>query len=299
MERPRILVIHRRSPYTDMVPGGAAPGVADMFEANDPFVESIKRAHEAHEGAMGLVATALDARGLDSTWCHELDGVDPDAFDLVVTIGGDGTVLHASHSIGDTPVLAVNSSPSTSVGFFTACGARAFPAVLEQVLDGRVRPTPLFRMSVRVRGELVSDRVLNDVLFSHDCPASTTRYVLGLRGRSEDQVSSGVWVATAAGSTAAIRAAGGRPIEAGSGRLQFAVREPGPCGGAADYRLPTVTHGFVEQGETLEIRSRTTAARIYIDGPHVVFPVGFGDTVSFTGAARPLNLLGYGRQDFS
>jgi NAD+ kinase len=298
MSKSRILVIHRRSPYTDMVPGGATPDVADMFEANDPFVENIVKAHEAHENAMEQVAAALERRDIESTWCHDLDGVDPDSFDLVVTVGGDGTVLHASHNIGGTPVLAVNSSPKTSVGFFTACGARGFPAVLDQVLAGEARPTRLHRMSVSVGGEVVSDRVLNDVLFCHDCPASTTRYLLTLRGRSEDQVSSGVWVATAAGSTAAIRAAGGRQIQAGSGRLQFAVREPGPCGGAEDYRLPTVTHGFVEQGETLEIRSRTTAARIYIDGPHVVFPVGFGDTVTFTGAADPLNLLGYGRQDF-
>ena len=64
---------------------------------------------------------------------------------------------------------------------------------------------------------------------------------------------------TAAGSTAAIRAAGGRPIQAGSGRLQFAVREPGPCGGAESYRMPTVTLGFIEQGETIAIRSRSTA----------------------------------------
>ncbi|MBW2275923.1 MAG: NAD(+)/NADH kinase [Deltaproteobacteria bacterium] len=298
MSKPRILVIHRRSPYTDMVPGGAAPDVADMFEANDPFVENIVKAHGAHEGAMQRVAAALDERGLESTWCHELDGVDPDSFDLVVTVGGDGTVLHASHNIGDTPVLAVNSSPRTSVGFFTACGATGFPSVLDRALGGEVRPARLFRMSVRVGDEVVSDRVLNDVLFCHDCPASTTRYELTLRGRSEDQVSSGVWVATAAGSTAAIRAAGGRQIQAGSGRLQFAVREPGPCGGAEDYRMPTVTHGFIEQGETLEIRSRSTVARIYIDGPHVDFPVGFGDMVSFTGAASPLNLLGYGRQDF-
>lgn len=299
MGKPRILVVHRRSPYADMVPGGAGPDVARMFELSDPFVESLVKAHEAHESTMERVAAVLAERDLDATWCHELGGVDPGRFDLVITVGGDGTVLHASHAIGETPVLAVNSSPLTSVGFFTAAGADGFAEVLEQVLRGEVRPTKLYRMSVRVGGEVVSDRVLNDVLFCHDCPASTTRYVLTLRGRSEDQVSSGVWVATAAGSTAAIRAAGGRPVQAGSGRLQFAVREPGPCSGAADYRLPTVTHGFVEQGETLEIRSRTTAARIYIDGPHVVFPVGFGDTVSFAGSAAPLNLLGYGRQELS
>jgi NAD+ kinase len=298
MSKPRILVIHRRSPYTDMVPGGTTPDVADMFEANDPFVESIVAAHAAHEDAMARVRVALDERSLESTWCHELNGTDPDSYDLVVTVGGDGTVLHASHNIGDTPVLAVNSSPRTSVGFFTACGAAGFANVLDRVLAGEARPTKLYRMSVRVGDQLVSDRVLNDVLFCHDCPASTTRYELTLRGRREDQVSSGVWVATAAGSTAAIRAAGGRQIQAGSGRLQFAVREPGPCGGAENYRMPTVTHGFVDQGETLEIRSRSTVARIYIDGPHVDFPVRFGELISFAGAASPLHLLGYGGQDF-
>jgi NAD+ kinase len=282
-----------------MVPGDTAPEISRMFEKSDPFVASIVKAHEAHESAMERVGALFAERGLDATWCHELDGVDPGEYELVVTVGGDGTVLHASHKIDETPVLAVNSSPHTSVGFFTACGVEGLAGILDPVLRGEVQPTRLFRMEVRVGGEVVNDRVLNDVLFCHDCPASTTRYVLSLRGRSEDQVSSGVWVATAAGSTAAIRAAGGRRMQAGSGRLQFAVREPGPCGGAEDYRVPTVTHGFIEQGETLELRSRATAARIYLDGPHVDFPVGFGDTVTFAGSSRPLNLLGYGHQDFS
>jgi NAD+ kinase len=299
MAQPAILVVHRRSPYTDMVSGDTSPEVSRMFEQHDPFVVSIVKAHEAHERSMDLVRAALDERGLDATWCHDLDGVDPESFDLVVTVGGDGTVLHASHKIGDTPVLAVNSSPHTSVGFFTAAGADTFTPILDAVLGDEVRPARLFRMRVELNGQVVNDRVLNDALFCHDCPASTTRYVLGLRGRREDQLSSGVWVATAAGSTAAISAAGGRRMQVGSGRLQFAVREPGPYGGAEEYRLPTMTNGFIERSETLEIRSRTTAARIYLDGPHVVFPVGFGDTVTFGGSAQPLNLLGYGRQDFS
>ena len=42
--------------------------------------------------------------------------------DLVVTIGGDGTLLAASHAIGDTPILGINSAPDFSVGFF--CSGR-------------------------------------------------------------------------------------------------------------------------------------------------------------------------------
>ena len=44
---------------------------------------------------------------------------DLSAFDLVITVGGDGTFLEASHHIkANTPILGVNSDPQRSVGFF-------------------------------------------------------------------------------------------------------------------------------------------------------------------------------------
>ena len=136
-------------------------------------------------------------------------------------------------------------------------------------------------------------RALNDVLFCHECPASTTRYELTVGDRAEQQMSSGIWVASAAGSTAAIRAAGGRSMPAGSRRIQFVVREPFPYGGIGRIEPPRMVRGFVARDEALKIRSRTTSARIYVDGPHVVFPVEFGDVVTVSGAARPLHLVGY------
>ena len=219
-----------------------------------------------------------------------------DRVDLLVSMGGDGTVLHASHSIGDTPVLAINSSPLTSVGYFTAGEAADFDEILDKALDGSLVSTRLFRMEVRVNGEVVNNRVLNDVLFSHDCPASTTRYLLTHGDLQEEQMSSGVWISTATGSTAAIRAAGGKSMRAGSRRLQFAVREPGASGGALDLGRATLVRGFVRKQETLTIRSKTSAARLYIDGPHVAIPVDFGDIVTFSGGLQPINLLGHRSQ---
>ena len=81
-------------------------------------------------------------------------------------------------------------------------------------------------MQVEIDGVPVYSRVLNDVLFSHPIPAATTRYAIRRDGRAEEQRSSGVWIATAAGSTAAIHSAGGKILPITSQRLQFVVREP-------------------------------------------------------------------------
>ena len=293
MKLDNILVIHRRSTYAEMTAGGAGERFNAMAEADDPIISEFMFAHRGHETAMETVRRILEQRGFSATWRYDLGGLVPDDFDLVITVGGDGTVLHASHSIGETPVLAVNSSPLTSVGYFTLGSADELAAALDAAMSGDMTPTRLYRMEVKVNGEVVNTRVLNDVLFSHDCPASTTRYHLSYPGGEDDQMSSGLWVSTAAGSTAAIRAAGGRIMRAGSRRLQFAVREPGPTGGENGFAMPKVTKGFVAESEVLSVRSKTSAARLYIDGPHVVIPVEMGDMVTFSGGSPPLNLLGY------
>ncbi len=289
----RLLVVHRRSAYTDLMTERGSGNLVDLVTCRDPLVEDIAIAHANHAAAMEAVRRVLDKSGLEVVWRHHIEDISPDDFDLVITIGGDGTVLHASHAIAKTPVLAVNSSPTTSVGFLTAAGASGFEHALESVLRGQFAPVRLARMQVEVNGEVVTRRALNDVLFSHVCPASTTRYVISYDGKSEAQLSSGIWVATAAGSTAAIRSAGGRMMPPRSSRLQFVVREAFPRGGIRERVEPALTRGFISGGQKLEIRSKTEAARLYVDGPHVVFPVEFGDRVSFAPSEEPLTLFGF------
>ena len=90
---------------------------------------------------------------------------------------------------------------------------------------------------------------------------------------------SGVWISTAAGSTAAIRAAGGRVMPPRSKRLQFLVREPLPEHRAVAGQQSTITRGFITENESLTIRSKTDTAKLFVDGPHVVFPVEFGSVI--------------------
>lgn len=294
MSRCRVLVVHRRSVYDDLMNGGKPSRLSDLVKAGDPLVMDIARAHAGHQDAMSKVAIALGDRGCESEWRHQLGDTRPDDFDLVVAVGGDGTVLHVSHSVAKAPILAVNSSPATSVGFFAAATADTFPEVLQQVLDGSYEPVRLSRMEVRVNDRVVATHALNDVLFCNFCPASTTRYALTFTGQTEEQLSSGVWVSTAAGSTAANNAAGGRIQRPRSRRLQFIVREPYPRGGVARRLPPTLVHGFISPGESLTIRSKTENARLYVDGPHIVVPVEFGDEIAFSRSSSDLLLHGFG-----
>jgi NAD+ kinase len=105
-------------------------------------------------------------------------------------------------------------------------------------------------------------------------------------------MSSGVWVGPAAGSTAAIRSAGGKVLPIGSQKIQFVVREP-YRGVDNKYRL---VKGMVRRGESLEITSRMTKGRIFLDGTQKVYAIGIGDRIRMTLSDEPLTLLGLQRR---
>src|SRR5262245_22273871 len=89
-----------------------------LLESGDPTVAHVRAAHAEHEATVDEVKRALHEHGAKVTAIRtKRDGFDAARFDLVVTVGGDGTLLRASHSVAKTPILGINSSPSTSVGF--------------------------------------------------------------------------------------------------------------------------------------------------------------------------------------
>ena len=112
--------------------------------------------------------------------------------------------------------------------------------------------------------------------------------ILDIGSVSEPQRSSGLWIATAAGSTAAIRAAGGRILPLRSRKLQYLVREP-YHGDRCRYRL---RKGIIGPETPLAVTSKTRRGRLFLDGPHLRFSLGLGDVLTVTTAATPLRVLG-------
>ena len=208
-------------------------------------------------------------------------------YDIVLTIGGDGTFLDTAHYLKAGLMLGINSMPKQSVGFFCRATTETFSEKIDDFLSGRYRVRILHRLSVEVDGRLTAPLSLNDVLFANINPAGTTRYALEVGRISEEHKSSGLWIAPAPGSTAAIRSAGGRVLPLGSKKIQYVVREPYTPPGRA-YRL---TRGVLNDPATIRITPLMDDAALFMDGPHAVYRVRRSSRIAIRNAHRPIRAV--------
>jgi NAD+ kinase len=283
-----VLVVAKRTAYAQHALERKDPDALRLLAAGDASVARWKKAHDDHERTLGRVLQALAHAGITPAVVPARTAFDATGVRLVVTVGGDGTLLSASHHVGHCPILGVNSSPTHSIGFFCAGTAESIDSMLSQALSDSLPSVRLSRMQVMIDDNLCSKRVLNEALFCHTIPAATSRYILEFGGDSEEQRSSGVWVSTAAGSTAALRSAGGDLLPFASPDLQLVVREPYSMTGH-DYRLRKCT---VTPGREIVLRSKMLDARLFLDGPYAAFEVGLGQVLRFSRSDEPLHLLG-------
>jgi len=126
--------------------------------------------------------------------------------------------------------------------------------------------------------------VLNDILIAHQNPAAMSRYAIRVNGTQEEQRSSGLWLSTAVGSTAAIKSAGGRVLPRESKAIQYLPREL-YYGPGTTYRL---TGGLVQLGRAIVLRSLMREGMVYADGEHLRVPFRYGDVLRVSRSPQPL-----------
>lgn len=270
--------------------------IARLIAEGDASVEVLEHAHDTHVATLERAKAHLQGRrDLSVTFRHQHDG-DDNGWDLVITLGGDGTLLWASHTVdASTPMLAINSSPDTSVGYFCAGAAGELEDLIDRALRGELESTRLSRMEVEVDGQVHTKRVLNDILFCHRSPAAATRYLIAPLdaegeplGEREAHTSSGIWVGPAAGSTAAQRSAGGKVLRLQSKKIQWVVREPYRPGETELFH----TKGLLKPGQSLAVKSKIREGRIFFDGAQKVLKVDIGSEIRMRRSDESLTLLG-------
>ena len=248
-------------------------------------LDRLQIAAETHLRTLALVRKVIGAHRVNEWQVERLQARDAEGKDLVVTVGGDGTVLTANSLDADIPLLTVNSDPGGSIGMYTRCTADNFAALFEAWLAGKAVEEIIPRLQVRIDSGQPW-RVLNECLFASANPAAMTRYVIDVAGQRESQRSSGVWVSTAAGSTAAIRSAGMEPVDPHLPALLFQVREPftgrGPMALLSGRQLPPTG---------LRLMPAMPGVSLFVDGPHFHRTVPPGSIAEFSASPVPLRLL--------
>lgn len=284
MKIKKVLVIPKRSALERVFQQKKLP-------QNAPVLKTLRTTAREHVDTLKQVRNVLARRGIEATLIKrtslDLDILFHD-YDLVITVGGDGTLLNVSHYLSDTPILGVISSQTTSIGVLCGANRTDFDEKIEGIIEGGIEQVELQRIQVCINGLPIPIPALNDVLFANQFPAATTRYVLTYKNRSEEQKSSGIWIATAAGSTAASMSAGGPVLPIGSSKLAFVVREP-----FFNNKGRHITKGILKPGDKFGILSTTIGGVIFIDGQPPEFSVRFNQTISVSLHQHPIRIFGY------
>ena len=285
----RVLVVYKKSAYQLYLVENRHPVMKRLYRQGHPDARDMRQAHEVHQRTLETVIRHLKHRGVRFDLVYRATLTTTARHDLIVAVGGDGTFLQASHLITDAPILGVNSDPARSEAVFCAATAATFPRFLDRALSGRAPVLPVQRLQLRHNGRLLRPLVLNDVLLAHPNPATMSRYRLHIGTRAEYQKSSGIWIATAAGSSSAILAAGGRRLPWSSMRFQYRPRE------IYEGRLNRahLQGGLLSSNARVELTWLMREGAMFVDGPHLRHVLQFGDRISVTPAHQhPLRVLG-------
>lgn len=194
-------------------------------------------------------------RGLFNTSASAGDGVGE--IKAVLSLGGDGTLLEAASALTCYPHIPLISLRSSAYSLGQLCTAREdqLPQLIEYYLSSslRVKARSTMRAIIASGTEIAASLgteqatrngqlrytpvALNDILFINSRLGCTTRYLLRYAGgacgnhepKLEKQMSSGVWIFTPTGATAAASVTRTELPRLADHQLGFVVRELNSC----------------------------------------------------------------------
>jgi len=254
---------------------------------NSEEIKRFRRTHENHFWSLSYVEAVLKHRKLKFTKACRGTSLDYSRYDLIITVGGDGTFLEAARQVKKEIVWGVNSDPSWSVGRFCSGNPKNFEALLDKVLTGKAKIRKFNRLNLSFSDGTQSMNVLNDILICHHNPGAMSRYFLTVGRIKEEQRSSGVWIATAAGSSGGLHSAGGKVLQQEKKDFQYKPREL--------YRGKNIRYhlkgGVLKVTQKITITSLMREGVVFVDGSHVCLPFSFGAKIFVNRSPNPLKII--------
>ena len=262
-------------------------------------------------GLLRDIAAWLDTRGVKTIFDEETAtmaacppdaqrlGRDalPKAVDLILVLGGDGTLLATAHRIAqadvDIPILAVNFG---SLGFLTEITLPELYPSLESVLAGtaRIDHRRMLRSRVSRDTQMLTDQlVLNDVVISKSALSS----IIDLSVSVGDQFvttfrADGLIIASPTGSTAYNLAAGGPIVHPAVDALVLTPIAPHTL-----TNRPVVIPAASEVRVQPLVEDPNQTAFVSFDG-QFGFQLQGNDVVSVVQATRPLRVVSASERNY-
>jgi NAD+ kinase len=287
-EAPKRALVVVKQPLKAVAEASDDERLKKLLAPNTADHERLVRTALEHDQTLKHVVSVLSDLGVDARCVVRHPGEHFDVREdekLVITVGGDGTFLDASHSVLDkVPMLGVNSAPHSSFGHFCLTDREGFQAVFASILSGKRKTYPLLRLKLTLDDEVVDIPVLNEVLLSHIIPAGTSRYKIEAGGQAANHKSSGLIISTPSGSTGFMRSAAGPIADITDKTFAFWVDKPFKTPG-----VPFPLRGAEVTDGKLVVTSEMIDGMLYIDGAHITRPFTHGTKLTVTVHESPLH----------
>ncbi|KYQ90860.1 NAD+ kinase family protein [Tieghemostelium lacteum] len=199
----KILIIKK---YNDEHVNELVPSLVEWLEQIG--IQVIKESDEISDS----ITPSSDHSFFISTPSFQSDLSDPYSIDFIISLGGDGTILHTS-SLFKTYIPPILSFSLGSLGFLTAFDYQQHREYIQSVIDGKCFVSYRLRLSCTVifsNGSKKNYQVLNEVCIDR----GTNPYLSNLECSCDDKLitivqADGLIIATSTGSTAYSLSAGG------------------------------------------------------------------------------------------
>ncbi len=293
----KVVVAVKRSKWErDLKAYGSAEAVRELYRIQNNSHEKIYGSHERQARNLEILREALPEAVLAER--DELDDLDLGKFDFIISLGGDNHFVYVSHFASrDTPIIGINSDPETSIGALLhfdapgfAAGLKGDPASAEFLMEdwSRIECNLKYLDGSERKTRLCTSEISMQCNF----PAFISRYWIRKgEGEWEEQKSSGMVLATGAGSTGWFRNCHWRENQAGAVFPQTApmfkaiARE---LRATKSYRYQKVSVG---PNDSLEIISEMDG-QISVDShPEATVPFPSGCTARFTLSDNTLKVV--------
>jgi hypothetical protein len=199
---PRVVLVHRRSEYDELVGRHGSHGQAAFFlSTRGRDIAEVVARHEAQAEAVRRVSAAIPV-----SWRRgEVEREDLSRFlfapeDLVVVVGQDGLVPNVAKYLDRQPVIGIDPEPGRNAGVLVRHRPTDAAALMRAAAEGEVALAPLTMVAAEADdGQRLM--ALNEIFVGHPSH-QTARYTVTVPGGpSERQASSGLVVGTGTGAT--------------------------------------------------------------------------------------------------
>ncbi len=282
-----VLILYKKSAYSLYFTQRDIHRISQGTTALKEELRRFQEAHKEHFKTLRMVEGILRHYGIRYAKRARGQSISYDQYTLIITIGGDGTFLQAARNAQNQLMLGINSAPRFSTGKLCVATIDNFEEIIQKIIKRSYQSVLWQRLRLEFTHRRQPIDCLNDILICHQNPAAVSRYYLCVRGNQEEQRGSGLWIATAAGSSGAIRSAGGKILKATVKKLQYLPRE--------------LYHGFQPRyrlrGEVLPAQSVLTVTSlmqngmIFVDGTHFSLKFPFNTTLKVSLSPNPVQAI--------